>query len=253
MKCEDVKIHIPELIDGKLDETIRLKISSHINSCDSCSETYTEMEAFLKFTDSFGEIEPPKGMKDEFLMMAEMQGFGTKTRHLIIPDWAKAAAMIIVVLSVFAAGYFTASNNTENNQLLAEVQTLKQQVVLAGLQDYSGPQKIEAVYSISQNEKTSNDVVSALISTLNSDKNINVRLAALSVLSEMVSTNETVKMELINSLLLQENPLVQISLIQALTESGIKEAKKNIELITNKKDIDPNVKDYAQNMIKTII
>ena len=47
--------------------------------------------------------------------------------------------------------------------------------------------------------------------------------------------------------------MLQISLIQVLTESGVKEAKDNIEQITNNEDTDPNVKEYAENMIKTII
>ena len=253
MKCEDVKINIPEFIDGKLDESTSSSIHSHIQTCESCREIYSEFNSFLKFTDSFPEIEPPNDMKDEFLMLADMEEMDNKTRVLHIPGWIKVAAVIIFAFGTFSMGYFTGEGRNNNNHLVSEVENLKQQVLLAGLQDYSGPQKIEAVYSVASFETKNNDLVDALVYTMNSDKNINVRLAALNVLSEMIDQNESVKSELINSLVIQEDPLIQISLIQVLTQSGIKEAKDNIEFISNQEKTDPNVNEFAKDMVKTII
>ena len=190
-------------------------------------------------------------MKEEFLLMAENEVGVVKNRS-IIPDWLKAAAVILFVLGTFAAGYFSGINKN-NNTLVVEMEQLKQQVLLAGLQEYSGPQKIQAVYSVANTNHSNTDVIEALINTLNSDKNINVRLAALSVLSDKVAENEKVKAALIGSLKIQENPLVQISLIQALTQSGVKEARENINYLTKQKDTDQHVKDFAQSMLKTMI
>ena len=69
----------------------------------------------------------------------------------------------------------------------------------------------------------------------------------------MVHKNDKVKSELIHSLTVQENPLLQISLIQVLTESGVKEAKDEIESITENESTDEHVREYAKDMIKTII
>lgn len=253
MKCEEVKINLSEYIDGKLDKNTHAIVSNHIYKCESCQEIYTELNSFIKFTDSFQNIEPPTGMKDEFLQLAEQENNKAKKRKLDLPSWVKVAAMIIVVFGTFAAGYFTGSEKNDNNLLLAEMENLKQQVLLAGLRDYSGPQKIQAVYNVSTIGKTNDELINALVYTMNSDKNINVRLAALNVLSEMMDKNEKVKTELINSLTIQENPLIQISLIQVLTESGVKEARDNIESISNNKNTDQNVKEFAKDMVKTII
>lgn len=252
MHCEEVKINLPEFIDGKLDKSLTQKMEEHIQSCESCKEVHEEFYSFLKFSDSFPDIEPPKDMKEEFLLLAEEEEMKGKSKTLF-PDWLKVAAVILIAMGTFAGGYFSGSGNRSNELLQAEVKQLKQQVLLAGLKDYSGPQKIEAVYNVANVETTSNELVSALTYTLNNDKNINVRLAALTVLSGMINENETVKTELIHSLKVQDNPLIQISLIQALTLSGVKEAKDNIEFLSNQKDTDPNVKDFAENMVKTII
>jgi len=125
-------------------------------------------------------------------------------------------------------------------------------VLLASLRDYTGPQKIEAVYNISNTPNVNNDLIEALVYTMNSDKNTNVRLAAITALSGMMEKNSKIKHELIKSLSIQENPLLQISLIQVLTEKGVKEAKPQIESITNNEKTDESVKAFAKDMMKTI-
>jgi hypothetical protein len=69
----------------------------------------------------------------------------------------------------------------------------------------------------------------------------------------MISKNDRVKQALIQSLSLQENPLLQISLIQVLTESGVKEAKDEIESMTCSEKTDESVKAFAKDMMKAII
>ena len=135
---------------------------------------------------------------------------------------------------------------------LALTQT-RQQVLLAGLQELTGPQKIKAVYSIGQSGQTGDDLIDALVTTMNSDKNINVRLAAINALTGMIEKNPRVQKELIRSLSLQDNSLLQISLIQVLSESGVKEAKAEIESIVRKEETDEKVKAFAKDMIKIII
>ena len=141
----------------------------------------------------------------------------------------------------------------EQQQLEVALNQTKQQVLLASLHDFTGPQKIEAVYSISQSGQSGDALIDALVATMNSDKNINVRLAAINALTGMMDKNPRVKKELIRSLSLQDNSLLQISLIQVLTESGVTEAKTEIELIARSEDTDENVKAFAKDMIKIII
>ena len=253
MKCEDVKINLPEYIDGRLEKETAGIIEAHLKGCEGCRELYTELNSFLKFTASFPDIEPPGEMKEEFLKMAESVEKPFQRRVAVIPSWVKIAAMIIVIFGTFVTGYFTGSGDRKNKQLEAELGQLKQEVLLAGLRNYSGPQKIAAVYNIKTSGNMDTDLIDALVYTMNSDKNVNVRLAAISALSGMVNKNERVKNELIHSLSVQENPLLQISLIQVLTESGVKEAKDKIESISTDENTDQNVRSYAKNMIKTII
>ena len=251
-QCDEIKIHLPEYIDGVLDERTSTIVEEHLESCDSCRKLHAELQSFLRFSDSFPEIEPLSGMKEEFMEMAELNEKAS-ARIIKLPGWAKAAASVLIVLGTFAVGYFSGSQNKEMDSLRAEISSMRQKVLLAGLRDYSGPQKIQAVYDISTSGESSSTLVDALVRTMNSDKSVNVRLAAINALSGMMDKNEVVKTELINSLSVQENPLLQISLIQVLTESGVKEAKDEIESISNDENTNEQVKEYARDMVKTII
>lgn len=255
MNCEEVKINLPEYIDGILDKDQAEAIRKHLESCTSCSVEHQELKSFLGYLDTFTEPELPEGMKDEFLLLASEQGNPVKQKLQIIPMWAKIAAAVVLFFGTYWAGYRVGlgKGDMKASQLVSEVHQQKQEIILASLRDYTGPQKIEAVYSISNSGKATDDLVNALVYTMNSDKNVNVRLAAINALTGMMGKNPHVKSELIKSLSLQENPLLQISLIQVLTESGVKEAKDEIESIARSPKSDENVRKFAKDMVQTII
>jgi hypothetical protein len=255
MDCELVKINLPEYIDGKLDIAAASAIQNHLNSCESCKKLHREYVSFLSFIDSAPTPQVPEGMEEEFARMIATNQIQEKKTRLMFPVWTKVAAAFVFAFLSYWLGYKagTLKSETIQSQLTSELSVQKQQVLLASLRDYTGPQKIEAVYAISSTENASEELIDALVHTMNSDKNTNVRLAAITALSELMDKNERVKKEIIKSLSIQENPLLQISLIQVLTEKGVKEAKDQIETITNNEKTDESVKAFAKDMMKTII
>ena len=255
MKCEEVKINLPEYIDQRLDEKIAEAIGLHLESCEECNDLHKELKIFLDFTDNVDDIEPPPGMKAEFLKMMETEMPQKPKVVVMVPSWLKVAAILIFALLTYETGYYLGSEKGDEKLKALEVALnhTKQQVSLASLQDFTGPQKIEAVYNISQSGQTGDALIDALVNTMNTDKNVNVRLAAINALTGMIGKNQRVKNELIRSLSLQNNPLLQISLIQVLTESGVKEAKDEIESMSRNEKTDEKVKAFAKDMIKIII
>lgn len=253
--CEEVKINLPEYIDHKLDQPNHEAISRHLESCASCRELHAELSSFLTYMDTFPAPEVPHGMKEEFMKLASDIEIPRQRQTPVIPLWFKIAAAVVLFFGSYWVGYRTGAGKGESatTKLASQLNEQRQQVLLASLRDYTGPQKIEAVYSISQSGNASDELIDALVYTMNSDKNVNVRLAAINALTGMMEKNERVKSELIKSLSLQQNSLLQISLIQVLTESGVKEAKDEIESITQREETDESVKAFAKDMIKIII
>jgi hypothetical protein len=251
-QCDEIKVLLPEYIDGMLDENSSVLVEDHLKSCSSCKKYFEELQSFLGEINVAQEVEIPEGMKEEFEEMAGLQS-PQSGKTIYFPGWLKVAASVLIVAGTFLVGYRSGSDKKEINNLQSELLSMKQQVMLAGLQDYSGPQRIKAVYDISSSGEVDDNLVSALVHTMNSDKNVNVRLAAINALSGMMDKNSQIKHELIKSLAVQDNPLLQISLIQVLTESGVKEAKDEIESLSKDKNTDEQVKEYAESVVKTII
>ena len=255
MNCEEIKMVLPEYIDGRLDKEKERLIGEHLDGCSKCSQEFRDMQGFLSFLGRMPSAEAPAGMVNEFAAMMDAAEFKGQKRTVILPVWIKIAASVLLVLGTFAVGYLSGvqKNSAFQQQLTADLSAQKQQLQLASLRDYTSPQKIEAVYSVSNTKEISGDLVDALVNTMNRDKNANVRLAAIMALSGMIEKESRVKDELIRSLSIQENPLLQISLIQVLTEKGIREARIPIENITNNEKTDASVKAFAKDMIKAII
>lgn len=254
MNCDEIKINLPEYIDRKLDKATRERMEMHLESCPACKAQLEEMTSFLAFMNSVPSPETPEGMKAEFESMLAGLDIQEKKKVRLLPMWTKIAAMVVVFFGTYWLGYKVGTHKgvAIQNELASEVSAQKQQVLLASLRDMTSPQKIEAVYNISNTSNVSDDLIEALVNTMNSDKNTNVRLAAITALSGMMEKNNRIKQELIKSLAVQENPLLQISLIQVLTEKGVKEAKPQIESITNNEKTDESVKAFAKDMMKTI-
>ena len=242
MNCEEIKIWIPEYIDGTLNEDMQKEVKTHLEECHSCRSAEVELAGLISELSAIPQPKPPIKIREIFLKQVP--------RKNISSVLLKIAAMLILALVTYWLGltYGTKKYNNKIEELSAEINIQKQNYLLASINEQSSSQKIDAVYQIRNEQDISDELISALVNTMNTDKNVNVRLAAIHSLSEMIDKNKTVQKELIKSISLQENPLLQISLIQVLTEKGIKEASEEIETITSNPNADKQVKDYVESM-----
>lgn len=122
-------------------------------------------------------------------------------------------------------------------------------VMFAGLNNMeSSASRIAAASQSYKLKNTGNDIVDALVNTLNTDPNANVRLAALDGLARFYR-DDYVRKKLVASLKKQQDPLVQIALIDLLTrmrESGI---LTELDKIVNDENTQKAVKDCAYSGI----
>ena len=123
------------------------------------------------------------------------------------------------------------------------------EAMYAGLNNMESPaSRIDAAYNMYKLKNTGNGVVDALVGTLNTDPSANVRLAALDGLARFYRDNY-VRQKLVTSLKKQQDPVVQITMINLLTgmrESGILEQLDTI--VTDDTTIKA-VKDCAYSSI----
>jgi hypothetical protein len=130
-----------------------------------------------------------------------------------------------------------------------KIQNAKKQVVFASLNDMeSSASRINAVSGTSALKNTGNDVVDALVTTLNTDPSANVRLAALDGLARFYR-EDYVRKKLVASLKKQQDPLVQIALIELLTRMKESAVLSELDKLVNDDKTIQAVKDCAYSGI----
>jgi hypothetical protein len=127
----------------------------------------------------------------------------------------------------------------------------EKQVVLAGLNDMESPaSRITAVTNIYKLKNSGNDVTNVLVKTLNTDPNANVRLAALDGLARFYR-EDNVREKLVASLKKQQEPIVQIALIELLTRIRASGILTELEKLAGDETNMKGVRDCAySNMLR---
>ncbi len=151
--------------------------------------------------------------------------------------WQIAAAVSLLVLG-YGAGIISQSNTTTENrqadQSSVEIAKMRQEVqeMKQMLRQNSPSQRIKAV-SFAQQTGADMELIQALIQTMHFDENVNVRMAAIQALLHFQNQPE-VREALVHSLRIQQDPNVQLQLIDGLVEIREKEAVPQMrELLKN--------------------
>jgi hypothetical protein len=172
------------------------------------------------------------------------------------PVWRVAAAIILLAGGIgigMALRSRPAPEVSTNETLVAlrqEVKEMKEEVMLNMIDDESASQRIKAVGYAEDMPSPNQQVIDVLVNTLNRDKNVNVRLAALYSLQRFAD-RRAVRDSLVNSLRNQTEPIIQVVLINLLAEKRDARAIKPIQdIMTDKKTL-KEVKDAAQRSLKS--
>jgi hypothetical protein len=143
------------------------------------------------------------------------------------------------------------SSRGEISGLKNEVRDMKEALLFTLLKEESASQRLRAVSYTEGISNPDQTIINALAMTLNHDKNANVRLAALYALARY-SDNAAVRDSLVRSLNIQTEPIVQIVLINLLTEMKETKAIKPLrDIISNEKNL-KDVRSMAEKGLRTL-
>ncbi len=266
MKCEQIKYQLIDYIDGTLTAQTKAEVENHIETCDSCQEELINTGKLLKEISNTTNIEPSEKLKTGFYQMLEAEkttlhekplkssaktiGFRHLTRTLRIA--AQIAILIGIAVIINNQMRNSRVRNIEIASLKQEVNYLQQNMNLVSLKQPSASQRIHAINNMNYSSTENTDIINALINTMNTDENVNVRMTSMYALTKF-SDIENVRFALLTSLSKQTDPILQISLINIIVgfqDIRVKESLKNI--ITNE-NYSNTVKEQAKNGLETFI
>jgi hypothetical protein len=167
----------------------------------------------------------------------------------------RLAYSLLLIMAGWAAGFWSAGNDESSAQieyLSTEVRQMKKIITLSMLNQASSAERIKKVNAIAGYSQGDNQIIQALISTLNSDPSINVRLSAVEALYK-ISDDNRVRTGLIHALDKQESPLVQLALIECYVALDEKQAVGHLRKLLNDVETNDVVKSQIEQSLKILI
>lgn len=238
-----------DYIDGKLDATHRADVEQELAQNEEVRRAYKQLCEVMSAMDQSKSLEPDEKLKSSFHEFLKEEMAKQKPARTISfrPMMYRLAAGVVMVMAGIGIGYWINKNQQREDEMLAlkkEVQATKQMMLVMMDNQQSASQRIQGVNVALKIDRADDDVVLALAKMMNEDPNTNVRLAALDALSKF-REEPLVRKELIGSLAIQKDPVVQIALIQLMVRMKEKGAAKSLEQIINDAETMKAVKDEA--------
>jgi len=264
--CEHINILLIDFIDKKLDQTSTGLVKEHFNKCSDCS---AELEQYLVLFNDFKQIkdeEAPITIRSSFLQSIESEkaklsetpviDINTNTRKTwLYNPFSQIAAGVAILVTGILLGLVVnkpEGNNGQLAQLQTEMDDMRQMLFMSKLDQNSASQRIQAVNYTNEMIAPNPEIIDALVNTMNTDENINVRMASIHALSKLTTSAE-VRDALVKSLENQENALLQITLINILVEIQETNAIGVMEDLMKKDETIEAVKEMAEKGLTAFI
>ncbi|MFC1528681.1 zf-HC2 domain-containing protein [Candidatus Latescibacterota bacterium] len=271
MKCEKINELIPDFISGNLDSKTRMQIENHLGECAECKQAINEVDIVWSKLAEIPQEEPGPQVRTRFYSMLEeyrreLNHHPVKVSRIEkLSEWVEkfwprrpvfqlglAAAFMIFGIVIGLRINYGFRYQGDIAELREEVHEMRQMVTSSLLDQSSAVERLHGLSMSSYVNDPDEQFLSLLLVTLNSDPNINVRLAAVNALRTFCD-NQWVRTELASSLSNQASPLVQISLIDLLVEVREQGALEVLRAVANDQKSIEEVKKRAKWGINQII
>ena len=206
-------------------------------------------EMDLKFYDMLhGEMAKTEGLNNN-----SQSGFWSFLEVLWQPKFAYGLLLVCLGLGL---GYFLRPETNQPVQTIANQENdtdgVREQLVLTLLEQPSANQRLQGIGEANKISKVDERIIRALLQTLNNDSNVNVRLAAIESLTNYLDRPE-VREGLVQSIVKQDSPLVQITLANLMVALQEKQSIEPFKTLMRTKELDTSVKQKLETTINAII
>lgn len=261
MECKNYRELLTSFLSGTISEEEGLLVESHLDVCAGCREEY---EALQKVWYLMGELEQPEPsakMHADFKTMLanyrieqsesqthSVNWIGKLWEFLSVQVQPRLAYSVLFIAIGLLAGYFlrlpqqqSVAYSKQIDSLSSQISEMKQVLMFSLLQDPSASQRMRAVAYTEEITNVDLKVIDALLTTLNEDPNVNVRLATLGALTKLAD-DPRVREGLVHSIEQQDSPIMQLAIADVMVKLQEKRSVRSLQRLLNKKDINPKVK-----------
>lgn len=269
MNCVHIKELLTDYLNQELSQAERIQFEAHLAVCPDCQVELELNLAMLKF---FEEQPVPPADPQVLLAFDKMlSNYGQRKkesiwlkirRNITVLKWPLSSRTLAFGFSMICTGLILGfilfkgqrpenSKSEEITALSLKIEQMQQTMLLTLLDNELATQRLRGVSYTKSLTNVKDPVVTALLTTLNNDPNVNVRIATLEALVQL-GDNAKVREGLVRSLTQQESPLVQIALADAMVRLHEKRSIKIYEKMIHKESLNQIVKTKLNQTIKDL-
>jgi|GEM_PF-2118760 len=271
MNCSKVKDLLQSHVEESLPEAKRRGVDSHLQDCSQCRRERAQIVALQELIARQSEFDPPPSLKERFneALLSEIAendvresdqrqgGIGSLLAFISFQGFLpyRMAAVALALVGGIAIGYKLQSPGDDAatraiTQLQEDMEAIKA-VYLANALSLPRPsQRLQALVAY-QPSSFSPAATAAYLQVLREDDNVNIRLAALHILSEY-SEREDVRNAFIEILEKEREPIIQVSIIQIFEHSIDDRIFLVLREMILSDETNDYIKGYAMNAIQKI-
>jgi hypothetical protein len=268
MTCKYSKEKFTGYLTGEISAEEKKKIKDHVAECEECRE---ELESLTEIWTKLGvlkEEQPSPRLRTRFYRMLEdykaseaekIQTRGGRLISLLKNLWPRrpafqfALSLGILVLGFVIGNLWTIipRQNALTTALVDEVRSMRQSLAVSLIDQELASERLQGINMSYTLVNPDQKLLDKLMSTLNTDPSVNVRLAAVDALY-LFHNHPGVKEGLIDSLSQQSSPMVQASLIDLMVSIRERRAVDALKSLLDSEGVNPEIKDRAEQGIQQL-
>ncbi|MCX6952340.1 MAG: hypothetical protein NTV51_09270 [Verrucomicrobia bacterium] len=276
MNCQAARDIFPELLDRRTPAGAQPAARAHLASCPDCQREFSALSQTLAALDAMPDPAPTPRLRQNFYAMLEEEKNSAasvrtvaarqhRARRLSLFTWilSPVAGCALVAIGFFAGTRSAGPDETTRRELasmrdqigkqadqLGKMAKMTQLVGRRILQQQEGPanERLREVLASASTEKPDDKVLDDLILALAWDPSANVRLRALEALYPHAD-RQLVRSGVLGALPREENPLVQLEMIDFVAAARDRAAGPVLEKMAQNESVDVSVRDAARRAL----
>jgi len=268
MNCQSARELFPALLDARTAATEHLEARAHLAGCPDCQREFAALRQTLSALDAMATPPPSPRLRQNFYAMLEeekhsaagVRAAARREHRASVWRWILAPALGAALL---VGGFFTgtrfagqtsaageAATKDQIARLQKQVDTMTQLVGYSILQQQQNPtnERLQDVFAAAKSANPSPKVLDDLITALAYDPSANVRLRALEALYTHADI-DVVRNGVVAALPREQNPLVQLELIDFVAAAHDRNAASALERMSQTETVDQSVREAARRAL----
>lgn len=244
---------------GDISEEDEMALMAYLATQPKLLKELNDLEHTWQLIEEIERPQPSNEMDARFEGMMQAYVAKAKIERPNVLDWivdqmtrSWQVGLASLLMGLFIGWWMLPSQNQQQDivRLSEEIQDMKQVMLLTLIEQPKAQERIRAVNMAADLPDADEKVITALVTTLTSDENVNVRLAALESLIRYIELPE-VRKAIVDALSEQDSPLLLVAIADVLVQIQEKSSVETMEEIKNKTD-DELVKDKLEQSIQTL-